>query len=506
MLKTVPMATALLLAACGAPSPQGAKLTVTVVGDPARVGGLADRLAAETAAATLIARDGAGETVPGLASSWRFVDDGQSLILRLRPMQWSDGKPLTSNDVMSAFRRGAAPPKRDPGFVQAGLSNARAVATGRTPASKLGVRAPISRVVELRLEAASPLLLGWLTQPGLAVTRPEKGVTLAAYRTDGTSERRILTRTSAVSTPEARPATIVLETTDDAAAAVAAFARRERDIVIGDGLAGLAAARVGARAEALRIDPLWGIYGYLANGLRGPVSNPAVRRALALAVDRAALAERFGITAMAPVEGLLPPSLAGDSGVVPGAVPDGSERFDTPLATRLSQARALLARAGWSAEKPLRLVLLLPPGSDHRAVAERVAADWARIGVLLAVTEIAPGVIDRLTARGDFDLAVSEASVPVADAGALLARYRCGAGPNCNPAADAMLEAARLAPPAQRPALLARAAATLMEAPPLVPLFTPVRWALVSPEVEGWVPNVAASHPLARLAVTGRRR
>jgi hypothetical protein len=36
---------------------------------------------------------------------------------------------------------------------------------------------------------------------------------------------------------------------------------------------------------------------------------------------------------------------------------------------------------------------------------------------------------------------------------------------------------------------------------PFVPLFTPVRWALVAPRVGGFVPNPAGAHPLGRIAV-----
>ncbi|MFZ4111036.1 MAG: ABC transporter substrate-binding protein, partial [Polymorphobacter sp.] len=85
-----------------------------------------------------------------------------------------------------------------------------------------------------------------------------------------------------------------------------------------------------------------------------------------------------------------------------------------------------------------------------------------------------------------------------------LARWRCGAGPHCNPAAVALLDAARTAPAAVRPALLARAEAEMLGGPPLIPLFTAIRWALVARDVDGWVPNRAASHPLARLVVTRR--
>lgn len=489
MHKFAAVAAAVLLASCGGSEPQGAKLRAVVVNDGGSPGSLARRMEAEVTQPTLIARDGGGQIIAALATSWRFVDEGRSLILRLKPVKWSDGTSLKSSDVVDAMRRAAE--RGEPGIVHSGLVAGEEVAKRRAPASKLGARAPIARVVELRLEAASPLLLDWLAEPGMAITRRGKNpATLGAYVASGAETARVLTRQSEIAAPDQLPAVITIATTIDSTAAVAAFGRGESDMVIGEGLAGLGNARAGAKQDALRIDPLWGVYGYVINARRGALANPDVRRALTMAIDRPVLAAQFGIGAIVPVEGLLPPSLA-------VRVPDVVRAIDD----RRAEARALLAAAGWTAENPLRLVLLLPPGREHRSVAEAVGADLAQIGVTLAASEVSD--IDRRTARGDFDLAVTEDSLSVPDAGALLSRWRCG-GTHCNAEADVLLADARLASPANRPALLARAEAEMMTGPPMISLFAPVRWALVARNVEGWVPNRAASHPLARMSVNGR--
>lgn len=506
----------LLLAGCAAEVPEGARLTVTVVGD-ARAD-LAGRLVAEATRPTLVARDGAGQSVAGLASSWRFVDDGRSLILRLAPDKWSDGTDLEAKAVVAAFRRAAR--GREPAIGWAGIAKADDVAARRLGVARLGVLAPIARVVELRLDSPSPLLLGWLAEPGLGVTSGDGKATLAAYDVSGPATRRVLKRRTMVARADARPAEIIVGVSADPAAAIAGFGRGESDIVVGAGLAGLGAARVAGRADALRIDPVWGVYGYVANTKRGPLADPRVRLALALAVDRVPLVQSFGLAAIAPAAGLLPPSLvppparpasrSGLAGAVArlgselALVPDAPSMGDwlaRPTAERLVEAGRLLAAAGHDGATPLRLVVLLPAGRDHRRVAERVGADWARVGVLLAVTEIGGEALDRLVAKGDFDLALTEASIAVPDAGVLLARFGCTAGLHCDPAADALLAEARAATPGARPALLARAEAVMMAAPPMIPLFTPVRWALVGRQVDGWVPNRSGSHPLARLAI-----
>jgi Ca2+-binding EF-hand superfamily protein len=100
---------------------------------------------------------------------------------------------------------------------------------------------------------------------------------------------------------------------------------------------------------------------------------------------------------------------------------------------------------------------LLPPGHDHRVIAERVAADWAALGVTVVISEADAATIATRIKRGTFDLALTEASVAVPDAAALLARWRCDAGLVCDPAADALLEKARAASPTDQSALIAEA-------------------------------------------------
>ncbi len=519
------MSLVLLLSACGGSQPEGARLTVTVVGDATRQQGLAQRLVAEATQPTLVDRDGTGQIVPGLASSWRYVDDGRSLILRLRPARWSDDEPFAADDVVAAFRRAAQ--RREPTLARAGLEGATAILARRAPASRLGIFAPISRVVEIRLAVPSPLLLGWLAEPQLGIAKPSERPTLAQYTARGPVQRRLLRRRSLAATPTARPAEIVVSAGEDAATAVAEFLRGETDIVIGEGLAGLGEARSSNAAQSLRIDSVWGIYGYALNTSRPSLSDPRVRLAMAMAVDRPGLLQRFGIPAMAPVESMLPSGLApasappsatgiaaaiatattGRSTTAPAATTGGPANWSRMApASRRTTAQSLMAAAGYTADHPLRLVLLLPPGRDHRTIAESIGVDWAAINVVLAVSEAAAGTIDQLVRRGDFDLAVIESSLAVADPAAALMRWHCGgAGPYCNRAFDAVLEAAVAAAPAEQPALIARAADLLAESPPMVPLFSPVRWALVGRNVDGWTPNAASSHPLARLAVSGRQ-
>lgn len=483
MVKRPLLGIVLALAGCGSPDSDGARLAVTVIGTP-WPGGLAARFEAEATQPRLIERDGSGAIIPGLASSWRFVDDDRNLILRLRPTKWSDGSDLGSNQVVAAFRRAGL--RGEPALRHGGVAGAEALAADDAPVSRLGVLAPISRVVEIRLASPSPLMLNWLAEPGLGITRIKSEATLARYSASGPAEARRLVRRGR-ETDAARTSDITITSTADPNAAIAAFSRGQSDIVIGDGLAGLGEARTVARPQTLNVEPLWGVYGYVANTRSGPLADGALRQALHLGIDRAALAARIGLAAMAPAEGLLPPALAAPA---PAAI----------MVARQAQAAGLRLGAA-----PLRLTLLLPPGRDHRVIAERVAADWRAIGVTLAISELDTATIATRVKRGNFELALTEASLAVPDPAALLARWRCDARLVCDPQADALLAQARAAPPAEAPTLLAAAEARWMVAPPMIPLLTPLRWALVARRVEGWIPNPAGVHPLGRLKVVKDR-
>ena len=304
----------LALAGCGGDQPEGPRLTITVAGHP---DGLAQELAAEATGVTLIAQGSGGDLLPGLASSWRFVDDGRTLILRLKPLRWSDGTALEAKQVVASFRKAAG--RGEPALLASDITGAERIAEGDLPAAKLGALAPIARVVELRLTAPAPLLLAWLADPGLAITRPAPKAskdnktpavpTLALYAAAGPAERQVLKRRRREASPDARPAEITIAATPDIGAAIASFTAGKSDIVIGDGLAGLGEARAVPPRDALRLDALWGVYGYRANVRSGPLSDPRTRRALSLAIDRPALAGSFGLAAIEPAAGLVPPSL-----------------------------------------------------------------------------------------------------------------------------------------------------------------------------------------------------
>jgi oligopeptide transport system substrate-binding protein len=474
------LANMLLLAACGDQS--GGELNVAVIGD----GPMAEALAAEATSATLVKRGANGELATGLATSWRFLDEGDALILRLAPLRWPgrDGRPgaeLVAGDVVASLRRprGAA---------------ARAMLADAGLTAKGNVRAPINRVVELLPRPPTPFLLEFLAEPALAL-RNRRGVAYpGAYtqRRDGTSIR--LSRRSNAATADAQAASIIIDT-PDVAAAVRQFVARDVHVVLGEGLAGLGTVRAGATGRALIVEPVHGVIGLAiapsAAVSGGRLADPRLRRALLLAADGELLANRFALSALQAQTRLW------------DGLPAPLDDRRLPPGERLAKASTLLAATGHGPAKPLALTVLVPAGAEAALIARELAASWVPLGISLEMVRQrrAGSAVPR------HDLALQEIVALVPDAAAHLARWRCGRAVPCNPAADRLLRDARDAGNdlATRAAAIAAAEAALMADPAFIPLLRPVRWALVANGVSGFRANPFGRHPLGRMLPPGAR-
>jgi ABC-type oligopeptide transport system substrate-binding subunit len=59
---------------------------------------------------------------------------------------------------------------------------------------------------------------------------------------------------------------------------------------------------------------------------------------------------------------------------------------------------------------------------------------------------------------------------------------------------------------AARSLAIRQAEQLIVDDAPMIPLFVPIRWALVSPNITGWTPNILGAHPLSRLNKTIRTK
>ncbi|MBN8999056.1 MAG: peptide ABC transporter substrate-binding protein [Rhizobiales bacterium] len=246
---------------------------------------------------------------------------------------------------------------------------------------------------------------------------------------------------------------------------------------------------------ALEIAPYIGTYFYVFDMVKKPFDDIRIRRALALAVDRDALARDAWSGGMVAASDLVPA----------GLLPEKAEATP-PLAERRNEARRLLGEAGFDPTKPggvvLKAEIRVGTGAAHEKTAELVAEQWKAIGVDAAVvTESNADHFARLRDGGDFAVGRAGWILDEADAGDILALLRSdnarfNYARYTNAAFDRLLDQADVeADEAKRLALLAEADALIAADVPVVPLLGYASLSLVSPKLKGWQPNRVGRHP-----------
>jgi peptide/nickel transport system substrate-binding protein len=231
----------------------------------------------------------------------------------------------------------------------------------------------------------------------------------------------------------------------------------------------------------------------LLNAATPVLSKPAVRQALNLATDKAAVVRVTGGPSVAqPVNTILTPQILGYR---------PSSRYVTPGdAGDPAAAVALLGQAGF--QKGLALRLAYADSGANPLIAQAVRDSWRAAGISVTLVPLdAPGlqalVSNRSRRAPTWDVALTRWPPSwYGDAArtffAMLLRTGAPAnnGRYSNPAVDALIKLALAEPDANRAAdIWSRADAAAMADPPWVPLFTGRTSFSRSLRVQGWAWN-----------------
>ncbi len=106
--------------------------------------------------------DTQGRIAPGVASHWTVSPDGTHYRFHLRPQaKWSDGKPVTAQDFVDAWRRVLSPQTGSHyAFLLFDIQNAKAYYDGQiTNPEKLGLKAIDSRTLDVSLARPTAFFL-----------------------------------------------------------------------------------------------------------------------------------------------------------------------------------------------------------------------------------------------------------------------------------------------------------------------------------------------------------
>ena len=447
-----------------------------------------------------------GNAAPGAAESWTVGDDGLRYTFHLRSdARWSNGEPVVAGDFVFAWRRLVDPATASQyALMLEPVVNGVAIVNGRERPEALGVTAPDARTLVVLLERPAVYFPALLSHPstfpvhrptlearGQEFSRPGVAVTNGAYvPAEWQIGSHIIARRNSHYRAAAGGAidSVRYVHVADPAAELTRFRAGELDVTSSTPPGELARLQREWPGQ-LSVAPQLGVHYYgLALDQPPFADSVALRRALALAVDRERLVAQVLGDGEQPAFGWVPPGVA-------DYAPQAFDWAGWPREQQLAEARRLYAVAGYSAGRPLLLELRYGKGPVQERVALAVTAMWRdELGVQTRLRAEDFRVLRQAIDAREVALFRGSWLGDYNDAYSFLQVLRSGFGINqpryASAGYDAALAAANAAPVDRRPRLLAAAEQRLLEDVPLIPLYFVSAKHLVAPRVQGWYGNV----------------
>jgi len=387
---------------------------------------------------------------PMIAERWEVAPDSLAITYHLRAWEWEDGAPLTADDVRLSYEL-----LRDPrvGSPRADLLRPVVRVAVLDPRTiRYEFSAPQAQPVQTTAHSLLPAHRVRDLDPNAVADWPLNRQPLASgpFRLVAWEAGRQLILAPNPRFPLAPPwlARVVLRILPDETARIMALEAGDVDFVAD--VPATAARRLAARSNLVLAEVPGRVFGFVLWNVRRPaLRDPAVRRALSLALDRQRFVDDLLGGFGQPAASYLPPALWNHH---PRLAPDPC---------RPDSARTLLAAAGWQDRDgdgwceregvPLRLEILYRGGDSVRENgAALVRQNLAAVGVdvSLRALELATAV-DFLRA-GRFDAYLGEFQANLyADPSPLVASGatdRFNFGGYANPRVDSLLASALAEP------------------------------------------------------------
>ncbi|AJB70508.1 ABC transporter substrate-binding protein [Enterobacter hormaechei] len=454
----------------------------------------------------LVSVSPAGEIQPRLAEKWENKDN-TVWTFHLRPgITWSDGTPITAEDIVWSWQRlvdpkTASPYASYPGSMR--IVNGADIAEGKKAPESLGVKAINDTTLEVTLTQPNAAFLAMLAHPSLVPidkvlvgrfgdkwTKPEHFVSSGAYKL---SQWVVNERIVAVRNPKYwdNEHTVINKVTylpiSSEAADVNRYKAGEIDIVYTVPINQFAQLKKTLGSE-LDVSPQLATYYYQFNTTRPPFNDARVRKALNLALDKDIIAGKvLG-------QGQRPAWLISQTDIG-GVKLQNPDYASWPMDKRIAEAKKLLAEAGFNDSHPLSFNLLYNTSESHQRIAIAASSMWKKnLGVEAKLqNQEWKTMLDTMHTH-NFDAVRYAWIADYDDAATFLNTFRTGDSQNTtqysNPDYDrALANAAKSKTAEERGKFYQEAEDLLGRDVPAIPVYHYVRTHLVKPWVGGFTPD-----------------
>jgi len=445
--------------------------------------------------------------IPAAAESWDISPDELVYTFHIRQnARWSNGDPVTARDFAYAWRRILSPKLgSEYAYLLHCIRGARDFNDGKTDDfGTVGVRVLDDHTLELTLENPTPYLLamqthsswfpvhrptiekfGAIDERGTLWTRAGNHVSNGAFMLaewQPNDVLRVRRNPCYWNTAKVRLDGIEFYPIDNQQTEERSFRAGNIDLTSTVPMHKTAIYRK-EHPDLIKICPDLGVYFYRINTTRPPYTDPRVRRALAMALNRGEIANNVMKAGETPAASLVPPNTVGYTS-------RSSVKYDPEA------ARTLLAEAGFPGGQGMKPVEILYNSSDaHRTIAETVQRMWRdNLGIDVRLINQDWKVYLSAVNTLDYDVARGGWIADVADPVNFLECFQTGTGNNrtgwSSPEYDALIRASYAETDnTGRLELLQQAEAMLLESAPVIPIYFYTWKFLQSPDVHGLIMN-----------------
>ncbi|PWC22335.1 oligopeptide ABC transporter substrate-binding protein OppA [Brenneria roseae subsp. roseae] len=450
-----------------------------------------------------------GTVSGGLADKWE-QQGHQIWTFHLRPdLKWSDGSPLTADDVVFSWRRLADPKTLSPYqsyITSMYVRNADDIVAGKKPSSTLGIKALDQQTVQIELDRPLSYFLSMtghfaiVTLPQAAIekygdkwTQPGNFVSSGPFTLgEWVVNERIVGKRNAHYWDNAH--TVLNKVTYlpivSNTAEVNRYKAGEVDVTF-TLPPHLFKSLKTEYPDQVKVTPQLSTYYYKFNTQKPPFDDPRVRRALDLALDKTVIAEKVLGMGQVPAYNPLPPGMAGYTSEQP-------EWAAWTQQQRNAEAKKLLSEAGFTAERPLKFNLLYNTSESHQRIAIAASSMWQQVLGVEATLKNQEWKTMLDTMRiGDFEVVRSSWAADYNEPSTYFDILRTGNSNNQGKFTDAQYDAL-LDHAVNADTLAARnsdyhqAEKILQQQAPLLPVYYYVRAQLVKPYIGGFKPDQRA--------------
>jgi len=363
--------------------------------------------------------------VPGLAESYDVSDDGLTWTFHLRDgLKWSDGSDLTAEDFVYSWKRVADPNTAAPygydllnyveGYDKAEAGDVDALAVSAPDAKTFVVKLTSPCVYFDKICAFAvmvPVQQATIEANGEAwTTNPETYITDGPYYMTEYTDGSQIVFTKNPNYWDAANVTfenIVWHLIEDSNAAYSAY--QNGDLALIKDVPTEEIPSLEGNSE-FYVDPIMGTYYVSFNTQREPFTDPKVREALSLAIDREYVAGTIMQGTFSPAKNFVGPGVSDEkegSSFEEVTKSKYGDHFDTSnYDADLEKAKKLLEEAGYpNGEGFPEFEYLTNDAGYHKPVAEYLQSAWAELGLTMNINIQEWKTVTADRRSGNFDIA-----------------------------------------------------------------------------------------------------